>query len=350
MNKPTRRDFLWASAAFGMSACATGRPFTAHAPAATLDMHVHLFGSGDAGSGCHLSKTVRSSLEFTMLSRLLRIENRKLGIDRGFAQALSQQLASTSIDRVAILAQDCVYDASGRPDMAQTNFFVPNDYVFGFVKQHPNKTIACASINPNRRDCTDELERCASRGARLIKIHPPTQGVDIADRKHKRFFQRCADLNTTVMVHTGHEHAAPVIDIELANPTRMRQGLEEGCRMVACHSGSGWKNDKPDYFGEFLALVKDYDKAYGDTSVMATMKRSTDLMRAINETSLSDRLVHGSDFPFPSWPLAFSQEIGRKEAFRLQKNQNLLDRDYELKGLLGIGVKSAERGHRLIFG
>ena len=48
-----------------------------------------------------------------------------------------------------------------------------------------------------------------------------TAGVDIADRKHRKFFQRCADFDILVMVHTGHEHATPVIDIELANPARM---------------------------------------------------------------------------------------------------------------------------------
>lgn len=350
MSDPSRRDFLLSSLVFGLSSCAIGRNSTLVPTTSTLDIHVHLFGSGDSGSSCYLSRKVQTGFNFIYLRRMLGIHKRGLGLDRGYAQALSEQIEGCSMDRVAILSQDCVYDSAGRPDMGRTHFFVPNEYLFDFVARHPRKATACVSINPDRRDCIDELERCVARGARLLKIHPPTQGVDLADRKHRKFFQRCADLDILVMVHTGHEHATPVIDIELANPVRMEQGLEQGCRMVACHSGSGWKNDKPDYFGTFVELIGRHPRLYGDTSVMATLARSRDLLRAIDAAPLKDRLVHGSDFPFPSWPLAFGAQIGREQALLLQKETNLIDRDFELKQRLGIGQATALRSHQLVFG
>ena len=40
--------------------------------------------------------------------------------------------------------------------------------------------IPCVSINPQRADAIVELERCAAKGAKVLKIHPPIQGVDIS--------------------------------------------------------------------------------------------------------------------------------------------------------------------------
>ncbi len=350
MSDSTRRGFLLSSAAFGLSACAIGRPSALLPTRSTLDIHVHLFGSGDAGSGCYLSEAIQSGFNFIVLRRMLGLHKRGLGLDRGYAQALTEQIEGCSLDRVAVLAQDCVYDSAGRADMARTHFFVPNDYLLEFVSRMPRKATPCVSINPDRRDCLDELQRCVERGARVLKIHPPTQGVDIAAPKHRRFFQACADLDILVMVHTGHEHAAPVIDIELADPARLVLGLELGCRMVACHCGSGWPNDQPDYFATFLELIQRFEHLYGDTSVMATMTRRRDLLRAIESAPLAERLLHGSDFPFPAWPVAFSAEIGRDQALRLQQERNLIDRDFELKQSLGLGRSSAQRSHDLVFG
>lgn len=345
----TRRTFVLSTAAAGLASCMGARHPVAPAGPRTLDIHVHLFGSGDAGTKCFLSKEIRTSLNFTMLTRMLKIPDRGIGLDRGYAQALTEQIDGSGMDAVAVLAQDCVYDAQGRPDMARTHAYVPNDYLLDFVKPLAAKVTACVSINPDRRDCLDELDECVARGARLLKIHPPIQGVDIAHRKHARFFRACADHDILVMVHTGHEHAAPVIDIELANPERMSQGLEHGCRMIACHSGSGWKNDRPDYFNVFVELVQRHQRLYGDTSVMATMARRQDLLRAIDESPLANRLVHGSDFPFPSWPIAFADRIGQNDALALQKNPNLIDRDFDLKRRLGIGESTAQRGYELVF-
>ena len=94
------------------------------------------------------------------------------------------------------------------------------------------------------------------KSARLLKIHPPTQGVDLIEKKHARFFRRCADLKMVVMVHTGHEHAAPIFSIELADPRKLELALDVGCTVVACHCGTGRQQDRPDMLPGFLAMVR----------------------------------------------------------------------------------------------
>lgn len=315
-----------------------------------LDIHVHLFGSGDSGTGCYLSRKITAGFNFAYLIRTLHIDSRELGFDRGFEEVLARQVRQSGLDKVAVLGQDQVYDTYGRPDRGRTHFHVPNDYLFEVCARHEGRMIPCVSINPDRRDCIDELERCAAKGARLLKIHPPTQGVDISDPKHARFFARCAELDILVMVHTGHEHAAPVLDIDLADPCRLVRALEIGCRVVACHSGSGWANDRPDYFAHFVEMVERYPRLWGDTSVLATGARNRDLARAIAQESLRHRLVHGSDFPFPSRPLMLGTLLETTTWLRLQGDKNLIRRDFGIKEALGIGRATAQRGHRLVFG
>jgi hypothetical protein len=312
-----------------------------------LDIHVHLFGVGDAGTGCRMSKAITNGLQFFLLVRLLGLRDKGKTLDEGYERVLAEHLAGSGLRKAAILGQDAVYDRRGKPDWDRTSFHVPNDYVFTVVARHSRMMIPCPSINPDRADAFDELKRCHEKGARLFKIHPPTQGVDVADRKHARFFRRCADLGMVVMVHTGHEHSAPVINKHLASPLRLKRALDEGCTVVACHAGSGWPTDRPDQLPEFVELLKSYKNLWGDTSVLGTPGRVRDFARLLREPGVRDRLLHGSDFPFPISPLLFSDRIGRETAERIARVKSWIKRDLDLKEALGIGRASARRAYQV---
>jgi predicted TIM-barrel fold metal-dependent hydrolase len=257
-------------------------------------------------------------------------------------------MRESGLDRAVLLAQDAVYDRAGRRDEARTHVYVPNQYLFRVVAQYPDLFIACPSINPDRADCLEELAKSKAKGARILKIHPPIQGVDIADPKHTEFFRRCAALDIIVMVHTGHEHAAPVIDINLADPRKLELALDQGCTVVACHCGSGWRGEQPDFLAPFLEMLGRYERLYGDTSILGSTFRAHDAGRLLAHPEVLPRLLHGSDYPFPSAPWAFWHRLGLVEAGRIAGEQNLLKRDLMLKDALGFGRASAERAHTLL--
>jgi mannonate dehydratase len=348
----TRRDFvigsgsslaglLWEAA--GSAAC-KGQTV----PAPLIDLHIHLFGTGDAGTGCRLSKQITEGLPFQIVMELLRIKGRARTLDESYLKVLVEHLAGSGLDKGVILGQDAVYDRRGRRDWGRTHFYTPNDYVLRVTNQHARQMLPCPSINPNRADAVAELERCHGKGARVFKIHPPTQGVDIADRKHRRFFQRCADLDMRVMVHTGHEHSAPVIDVGLAGPSKLVPALELGCRVVACHCGTGWGNDRPRQLPEFLAMLRKYPRLWGDTAVLGTPGRVRDFGLLLKDKVAPGRLLHGSDFPFPCSPAAFAARIGSEKARQLEREPNWLKRDLALKEALGIGMASARRAGKVL--
>lgn len=315
-----------------------------------LDIHLHLFGNGDSGSKCRLSKKITEGPLFPFLVEKLGIRSRADTMDAGFVLALAEQLKTSGLDRGVVLAQDGVYDADGKLDWRRTHFYVPNDYVIEVAAKYPGKIIPCISINPRRSDAVDELDRCAERGAKVLKIHPPTQRVDLSDPTYVPFFRRCADTGFLVMVHTGHEHSAPIGDIDLANPRKLRLALESGCNVVACHCGTGWPTDSVDMLPDFLQMLQRYPNLWGDTAVLGTAPRARDLLRILADKGAADRLLHGSDFPFASTPLAFGTKIGWTEAGRIQGISNLVRRDFELKSALGIGGASAERAYQLVCG
>lgn len=316
-------------------------------PAPLMDIHVHLFGTGDSGSGCRLSKRLLESPLFQLLTQNIR----KLAptLDEAYVAALAAQVKTSGLDKAVLLAQDAIYD-HGKPDWEKTDCYVPNDYVLQVAARFPKQMVPCVSINPDRADCVEELERCCEKGARVLKIHPPIQGVDLADKKYRPFFRRAADRKVVVMVHTGHEHSCPIFDPRLGSPSKLIPALEEGCTVVACHCGTGRAGDKPDMLPEFLAMVRKHKNLWGDTAVLGSALRTGDFARLLADKPAVERLVHGSDYPFPPGPLAFAPTIGMAEATRLQKMSNMLQQDFGLKQALGVGRASAERAFKLVCG
>lgn len=325
-------------------------PADAKSAEGLLDIHVHLFGTGEGGTGCRMSKSITGGLAFRGVVFALGLRKPGMALDQVYETVLVEQLKASGLSRGAIVAQDAVYNANGKPNWQRTSFYVPNDYLFKVVKRHSEVMIACPSINPDRADAIDEVARCHELGAKLFKIHPPTQGVNVADPKHRKFFQKCADLGIVVLVHTGHEHSAPVIDKLLASPARLEAVLDQGCTVVACHAGTGRPDDRPDQVPEFLSLLKRYPKLWGDTAVLGTARRVKDFGRLLDNPLAKSRLLHGSDYPFPASPQAYATKIGEKAARRLNLESNWLKRDLELKEALGIGRASAARGFELILG
>jgi predicted TIM-barrel fold metal-dependent hydrolase len=126
--------------------------------------------------------------------------------------------------------------------------------------------------------------------------------------------------------------------------------LEQGCRVVACHCGTGRPSDRPDMLPDFLAMVRKHKQLWGDTAVLGSAGRVKDFQRLLAERSVHDRLLHGSDFPFPAAPPAFAGTLGMAKASVLQMIPNMLRQDFALKEALGIGRASAERAYRLVCG
>ncbi len=356
--KLSRRHFLastlFASSCAGSGCTGSGNQDEEEQSGSLVDFHVHLFGVGDEGTGCFLSEKQRtfastgmSPAYYPVLLRLLGLKENG-HIDRDYVSVLVGQLRESSIERAVLVGQDGRYDEDGILDREATNVYVPNDYLLKVAREHSDLFVPCISINPRRRDAFEELEGCAEAGARVLKIHPPTQDVDPGLDRFRPFYRRLAELDILLMVHTGAEHGTPIVGDDFSDPVRLVPALEEGCSVIAAHTGMGTFLDRVDFFPTLVDLLPRYPRLYCDSAVLASTTYWRSLHRILEQDLVLERLIHGSDFPFPCNALAFWNRLNPVDLLRLSSETNLLERSFRLKQALGLPAQVFERGGRLL--
>ncbi len=327
-----------------------------HRPPAPLtgviDGHAHLF--GDEGwppvhkQTCGLSSAQKANHSYGLLTKLLRLpptgDLNELYVEALVRQAREARVALGSF-RVVMLAQDCRYTETGEPDWVNTSVYVPNEHLFRVVDRYPDLFIPCPSINPQRKDWEAELEYCLAQGARVLKIHPPTQAVNPGDPKFRAFYRKCAEKGMRIMVHTGAEHSAPIASKTLGDPRFLELALEEGCTVIAAHTGTRAFFNPPaeDHFPDFVALAAKHPRLYADTAVLGSQFRWRCIPEIVRTPSVLPRMIHASDWPFPANALVFWNRLHPFTLVGLMAEKNLFLRDLRLKQALGMPAESFGR-------
>lgn len=320
--------------------------------AEVIDGHAHLF--GDEGwppvhkQSCGVSSAQKANPSYSLLNRLLRLPPTG-DLNEIYVEALVRQShearEALGTFKVVLLAQDCRYTATGEPDWVNTSVYVPNEHLFRVVARYPDLFIPCPSLNPQRRDWEAELDYCLSQGARVLKIHPPTQAVNPGDPKFREFYRKCAAKGMRIMVHTGAEHSAPIASKTLGDPRFLELALEEGCTVIAAHTGTRAFFNPPveDHFPDFVALATKHPRLYGDTAVLGSQFRWRCIPDIVRTPSALPRILHASDWPFPANALVFWNRLHPFTLVALMAEENLFLRDLRLKQALGMPEDSFRR-------
>jgi mannonate dehydratase len=257
---------------------------------------------------------------------------------------LLRQLDQSSLDYAIVLAQDAVYREDGSRDDAATHFYVSNDYVFDLAERSPKVLPGC-SINPIRRDALDELARCYEAGSRLVKIHTAIQGVDPALARFDPFYRLAGELGVVLMFHTGYEHSCTVRSQQFTDPARLARPLDHGLTVIAAHCGTCAFFDPESFYPSFVNMLRRHENLYGDTAIMASLIRWTSLGRLSREpVEIRERIVHGSDYPFPPARLPY---LARTGLFPPER-RNPLDMDLRIKRSFAIGPDYESQVLRLL--
>ena len=314
-----------------------------------IDCHVHVVGNGTGATGCWYRPRGLTRLGAPLMLRAVGLPRSALtgDLDAIYAQQLLRFVRESSLHAAVLLAQDEPYRETGELIENTGSFYVPNDYVLGLARRHP-EFLAAISIHPARRDAHDELERCLAAGAVMLKCLPNCQNIDWNNPRYTRFLERMAEGGLILLAHTGSERTLPVLDAKLARPRVLTRALEIGVTCIAAHSGTGMMLLDPDYFDEFVTMTRRFPRLYGDNSALACFNfraRPGALRRMTQDAELAARILHGSDVPVPvTGSLLWALGALSWSDWRLTSViANPLERDAQIKRALGFGEETFTR-------
>lgn len=335
-------------------------------PAQVWDVHAHLVGVGDAGTGAWTNPEMESLAHpLQMLQRSFYLNAACVEDERPLDFAYLRRLNALHDDlpvglKLMLLAFDVWHDVDGTRRPEHTTFYLPNDYAARVARSWPARYEWICSIHPHRADCVDELDRCVRLGARAVKWLPQAMGIDPASPSCDRFYARCAHHDIPILSHAGAERAVESRVADAGNPLRLRRALEHGVRVVVAHCGSLGEGidldvapDGPevpnfDLFGRLMDEPQWEGRLFGEVSAMTQNNRADALRAVIERTDWHPRLLNGSDYPLPGVFPIFSPRnlvsdgyITAREAAGIGdlRERNPLLFDFVLKRHLRVGDK-----------
>ena len=322
-------------------------------PEKLIDHHVHVAGLGAGGTNAFVNPKMltwrhpfhRLKLKVYMSSAGVSDED---NADPQAAARLADLVKSIkNHGKHRLLAFDKNYRKDGSVNLEKTEFYVPNEYVFELAERYPDLFVANVSVNPYRPDAIAELEKCAQRGARMVKWLPNAMGIDPSDPKCDPFYQKMKELDLILLSHGGEEKAVEAEeDQKLGNPLLLRRALDHGVKVIVAHcAGLGANEDldtrergQVDNFDLFLRLMdeKRYEGLlFGEISAMTQFNRSGKPLRTMLEREdLHERLVNGSDYPLPAVNLLIRTRPLVKQGYLNNSEAESLKEIYDYNPLL----------------
>ncbi len=283
------------------------------------DVHAHLLGNGDSGSGCTLHPSLVKGYNLLERGRHRAILNAACvpgdapSVDRAYVQRLLALTAAFPAGaRWLLLAFDHAHADNGRARTDQSTFHVPDAYAAATAHAHDDRFGWVASVHPYRDDALARLDAVLSQGALAIKWLPSAMNIDLRDARLHAFYDRLAASKLPLIVHTGEEKAVPGAGRdELGNPLHLRAPLARGVRVIGAHAASlGRALDldqkrptrKPAFelFARLMDEREHADRLLADISAVFQANRDASVWHALlSRQDWHPRLLHGSDYPLP---------------------------------------------------
>ena len=170
---------------------------------------------------------------------------------------------------------------------------VPQELIADFVRQHADRFIGWGSVDPNDKDCVEQLVYCVEKlGLKGLKVAPIYQNFDPQDPRHLPLFKKAEALGIPTIWHQGTSFVRPG-PLKYANPIQL-EDIALACpdlRMIIAHMGHPWED-------ECVVLIRKHPNLYANISALHYRPRRhyNALMSAL-EYGVEHKLICGSDFP-----------------------------------------------------
>lgn len=298
----------------------------------TIDFHSHLLNPNVSFSRLY------DKVAISLFAKKLGVDKNEL-INRkydAFVESFINNIkTSKHIKKSVILPVDAKIDIKGDEIHRDKTVCSSNEDVYKEYQKYPNEIIPFFSINPNRKDALDLIDKYASLGFKGAKFLQNYWDIDINDKKYSKYFEKIKSYNLPIIIHSGSEYAIssnPKYEkIEVAN-----QAIEIGCKVVLAHFGVNiimenrlkyfhnnlsFKNNRfgDDYF-KTLEYLEKHENVYADLSAVIALFRTKiveDLAK--NQKQIHHKLLFGKDYPVHFSILFSHNSLGLKKDWNLKK-------------------------------
>ncbi len=138
-----------------------------------------------------------------------------------------------------------------------------NEQVASIVKDHPDRFVAFASVDPHRPDAPEALEKAfAGLGARGLSLHPAKQRFWMTEDCMEPLFELCRKYDRPMMVDAGlsWEPSAPT---KYGHPLAIEEAIMNHPEVRVCLSHFAWP-----WVREMVMLMLKYPNCYTECSVL----------------------------------------------------------------------------------
>lgn len=178
--------------------------------------------------------------------------------------------------------------------MNATGLVVPNEYVHEYVRQHPDKLIGVASVDPNEPECIEQLEHAVKNlGFRALKLSGAYQDFNPAESRYDPLYCKAQDLDIPIFWHQSTT-ALAVTPLRWSKPILLDEVAQRfpNLRQMICHIGHPWHTDA-------VMVIRKHRNVYADMSGWGFRRlRFYQALATTIEYGVGHKILFGSDYPF----------------------------------------------------
>ncbi|MEA2027659.1 MAG: amidohydrolase family protein [Campylobacterota bacterium] len=301
----------------------------------TVDIHSHL-----------LNPNVKFDRFYDKIA--LRVFGKRFGLDlnrviydpyQAYIDTLIGSIKDSKyISRSVVLPVDSKFDKDGIEIDRDPTVCSHSADVLRLAQKYPKLIIPFCSVNPNRKDALELIEKYHAQGAKGMKFLQNYWEVDLNNRALIPYYNKLAELKLPLIIHIGSEFSVDS-NVEYERATMLKLPLESGVTVIAAHVGAGhngerlkfWQNlsRNPKHFNEeylqIIEMMKHYKNLYADISALLTPFKAR-VLRDLSNRGLEERLLFGTDFPVVFSVLFNTYDLSWSKRWELSKINNPLDR------------------------
>ncbi len=170
-----------------------------------------------------------------------------------------------------------------------------NDTMADLQRQYPGRFIGVAGIDAGNvfHNALQEIDRCHAMGLRCVFIEPGrSPGCDLDDGRLYPIYQKCVDLNMTLIPQTSGPIGGKNIDY--ANPMHLEHVAEDfpGLRIIAGHGCFP-------YVREMIIVACRRPNVWASPDFYMFYPGTEDWMKAVNDNlqGFQEKYLFGSAYP-----------------------------------------------------